>query len=483
MRPPGLDRGPQRRALAEQVLLADEVVERARAHARRERAVERRRLGPRLLRLLGLEELVHDGQGSLRPLVRVPARSTVLREWGRLGLIGFGGPPAHVALLRELVVERRGWIDAREFEDANAACQLLPGPGLDAARDLLRAARRRAARRRCVGGLAFIVPGPGDGARDRGARARERAAGVDPRDRRGRRRRGGGRGRAGAGISLGRSSLAGRRDLRAPAYLVAGAASPPCSPGRTWCSCCSAPGCVELAWRRRARRRAARLAVRARRRGGAARAGLDGVQGRRALLRRRLRGHPADAGGRGRAPRLDDRHGVPQRGRVRAAHARAGHAHGRAGRLGGGRPRRRAARRRDRVRAVVPRDRRSAASASAGCARTGRRARSSTAPGRPPSARSSAPPCRSPPGSRSGGRSPCWRPRPCCSRCGRAPLSALAGGALAGARGRAGRRAAALDGLPSADGPAGRGDRRPRAADPLRHRQPARATSARARSG
>ena len=56
---------------------------------------------------------------------RVPL-TTVLREWGRIGVVGFGGPPAHVALLRELVVERRGWIAAREFEDANAACQLLP---------------------------------------------------------------------------------------------------------------------------------------------------------------------------------------------------------------------------------------------------------------------------------------------------------------------------------------------------------------------
>ena len=53
---------------------------------------------------------------------------TVLRQWTRIGVTGFGGPPAHIALLRDLVVERRHWLDARGFEDANAACGLLPGP-------------------------------------------------------------------------------------------------------------------------------------------------------------------------------------------------------------------------------------------------------------------------------------------------------------------------------------------------------------------
>ena len=31
---------------------------------------------------------------------------TVVREWGRIGCVGFGGPPAHIALLRQLCVER-----------------------------------------------------------------------------------------------------------------------------------------------------------------------------------------------------------------------------------------------------------------------------------------------------------------------------------------------------------------------------------------
>ncbi|WP_430495950.1 chromate transporter [Micromonospora trifolii] len=53
---------------------------------------------------------------------------TVLREWGRIGCVGFGGPPAHIALLRKLCVEDRGWLQAQEFEAAIAACNLLPGP-------------------------------------------------------------------------------------------------------------------------------------------------------------------------------------------------------------------------------------------------------------------------------------------------------------------------------------------------------------------
>lgn len=88
----------------------------------------------------------------------MPGLGTVAREWGRLGAIGFGGPPAHVALLRELCVERRGWIDAREFEDANAAAQLLPGPA--STQLAIYCAQRVAGRAGAVvGGLAFVLPG------------------------------------------------------------------------------------------------------------------------------------------------------------------------------------------------------------------------------------------------------------------------------------------------------------------------------------
>jgi chromate transporter len=87
---------------------------------------------------------------------RVPL-STVAREWGRIGVTGFGGPPTHIAMLRRLVVGRRAWMPAREFEDAVAACNLLPGPA--STQLAIFCARRVAgAPGAVVGGLSFIVP-------------------------------------------------------------------------------------------------------------------------------------------------------------------------------------------------------------------------------------------------------------------------------------------------------------------------------------
>lgn len=54
--------------------------------------------------------------------------TTVIREWGRIGAIGFGGPPAHIALFRRLCVDEYQWLTAHEFEDGIAATNLLPGP-------------------------------------------------------------------------------------------------------------------------------------------------------------------------------------------------------------------------------------------------------------------------------------------------------------------------------------------------------------------
>jgi chromate transporter len=46
----------------------------------------------------------------------------------KLGLVAFGGPAAHVALMRREVVVRRGWVDEATFLRMFAACNLIPGP-------------------------------------------------------------------------------------------------------------------------------------------------------------------------------------------------------------------------------------------------------------------------------------------------------------------------------------------------------------------
>lgn len=87
-----------------------------------------------------------------------PSLLTVLREWGRIGCIGFGGPPAHIALFRDLCVVRRRWLSAGQFEDAIAATNLLPGPG-STQLAIFCAWRLRGVRGALLGGAAFILPG------------------------------------------------------------------------------------------------------------------------------------------------------------------------------------------------------------------------------------------------------------------------------------------------------------------------------------
>jgi chromate transporter len=88
---------------------------------------------------------------------RLASLGTVARQWTRIGITGFGGPPAHIAMLRALIVDRMGWMDAREFQDANAACGLLPGPA-STQLSIFCAYRVAGPAGAIVGGLGFIVP-------------------------------------------------------------------------------------------------------------------------------------------------------------------------------------------------------------------------------------------------------------------------------------------------------------------------------------
>lgn len=52
----------------------------------------------------------------------------VIRVFATLGLTGFGGPAAHIALLERECVTNRAWISREEFLDLLGAANLLPGP-------------------------------------------------------------------------------------------------------------------------------------------------------------------------------------------------------------------------------------------------------------------------------------------------------------------------------------------------------------------
>lgn len=88
-------------------------------------------------------------------------RGAGLRElaivFGRLGVIGFGGPAAHIALMEDELVRRRRWLDRETFLDLLGATNLLPGP--NSTEMALHVGFHRAGLAGLVvAGLAFILP-------------------------------------------------------------------------------------------------------------------------------------------------------------------------------------------------------------------------------------------------------------------------------------------------------------------------------------
>src|SRR5919204_3901834 len=46
----------------------------------------------------------------------------------KLGFVAFGGPAAHIAMMRDEVVTRRKWLSEEHFLDLLGATNLIPGP-------------------------------------------------------------------------------------------------------------------------------------------------------------------------------------------------------------------------------------------------------------------------------------------------------------------------------------------------------------------
>jgi chromate transporter len=75
----------------------------------------------------------------------------------KLGTTAFGGPAAHIAMMRDEVVHRRGWMTDARFLDLLGATNLIPGPNSTEMAIHVGWARRRWAGL-VVAGVSFIVP-------------------------------------------------------------------------------------------------------------------------------------------------------------------------------------------------------------------------------------------------------------------------------------------------------------------------------------
>lgn len=66
---------------------------------------------------------------SVSPLSKAPGPSVpdLFLTFLRIALSGFGGA---LPFARRELVERKGWLDAREFNDLLSICQLMPGPNI-----------------------------------------------------------------------------------------------------------------------------------------------------------------------------------------------------------------------------------------------------------------------------------------------------------------------------------------------------------------
>lgn len=75
----------------------------------------------------------------------------------KLGVIGFGGPAAHIALMREEIVKRRRWLDDQQFVDLVGVTAIIPGPS--STEMAIHIGRERAGwRGLVVSGACFILP-------------------------------------------------------------------------------------------------------------------------------------------------------------------------------------------------------------------------------------------------------------------------------------------------------------------------------------
>ncbi len=90
------------------------------------------------------------------------SKRPTLREsffvWLRIALLSFGGPAAQIAMMHQVVVEEKRWIDERRFLHALNFCMFLPGPEAQQLATCL-GWLMHGVRGGLIAGLLFILPG------------------------------------------------------------------------------------------------------------------------------------------------------------------------------------------------------------------------------------------------------------------------------------------------------------------------------------
>lgn len=87
-----------------------------------------------------------------------PTFSDLVRQFGRIGLLSFGGPAGQIALMHREIVEERGWVDEGSYLRALNVCHLLPGPEAQQLATWI-GWRLHGTRGGLAAGLLFVLPG------------------------------------------------------------------------------------------------------------------------------------------------------------------------------------------------------------------------------------------------------------------------------------------------------------------------------------
>jgi chromate transporter len=68
------------------------------------------------------------GTATAVPDASASALKQIAISFLRLGTTAFGGPAAHIAMMEEEFVRRRGWVSHADFLEMLGASNLIPGP-------------------------------------------------------------------------------------------------------------------------------------------------------------------------------------------------------------------------------------------------------------------------------------------------------------------------------------------------------------------